>query len=94
MAASDFYHRSKASRNAADSAPLQFFRSPLVAARDLVGHPFNMIVTIKKAAAMAIFLFSPEPPEEPLVGCLVGQIIGIEHSTPDTPEIFHGKHLP
>jgi hypothetical protein len=93
LAAFVFYHRSEGSRNAADGVSLQYFSSRLVAAGDLVGNPFEMIVSIEQPAAMSIFLLAPETFEEPLVGRLVSQIVGIEDCTANSPEIFHDEHL-
>jgi hypothetical protein len=94
MAAFDFYHRSEGSRNAADGAPLQYFSTRLVAAGDLVGNPFEVIVSIEQPAAMPIFLLAPETLEEPLVDRQVSQIVGIDNCAANSPEIFHDERLP
>jgi hypothetical protein len=53
-----------------------------------------MVIPVKKATTVPGLLFGPEPPEEPLIGCLISQVVGVENCAADTPEIFHGEYLP
>jgi hypothetical protein len=53
-----------------------------------------MVIAVKQVAAMILFLLAAKTFEKPLVSCLIGQFVGVEHCTPDTPEVFHGEHLP